>query len=302
MKNRLLNWFYYCAGLLFLFLAKVRNWLKGYTPKTFSMDDLERCVHYDIHVVDEWLACLNKYTESDAANSLKNKNILELGPGSDLGIGLYLLSKSIQNYFAVDVYDLANNVSERFYEVFFSFLRKSGFADTERLAVELKMTQQGNSKRLNYICREDFDIVKALSPHTVDFIFSNAAFEHFNDVHKTIEAISNVASSDAIFIALVDLKTHSRWIRDKDPDNIYRYPDWLYQWFRTRSIPNRVRPYQYEEALKKNEWKNIAIYAATELNDHQFDRVKNHLNKKFRDYKNQMKYLSVWICATRRMG
>ena len=297
MKNLLLNWFYYCVGIIFLMLAKAKSLLMRYTPKTFSMDDIERCIQYDIQVVDDWLACLKRY----APATIENKNMLELGPGSDLGIGLYLLSKSAKNYFAVDVYDLANHAPALFYESFFSFLSENLHVDVAPLVAELNVgiTNADEHKRLNYICRKDFDIMKALTPHRVDFIFSNAAFEHFNDVAKTIENISHIASTGAIFIALVDFRTHSRWIRDKDPDNIYRYPAWFYKMLSAPSTPNRVRPYQYEEALIKNGWTNITVYPVQELDDNHYNRIKNHLNKPFRDAKNQMKYLTAWICATK---
>ena len=298
MRNRLLNWFYFCAGILFLLLAKVRNALQGYTPKPYSTNEIERCVNYDVNIVDGWLAYLKKYTEDAPWATIENKNVLELGPGSDLGVGLCLLAKLAKNYFAVDVYDLASRVSDSFYESFFSFLKNKGI-DIAPLVAELNMTRKGNSKRLNYICRKDFDVTKALAPHKVDFIFSNAAFEHFDNVYKTIEDISNVASTNAIFIALVDLKTHSRWISDKDPDNIYRYPVWLYKLLSARSTPNRIRPCQYKEALMKNGWTNIKIYPGSTLNNEKYNFVKKHLNKKFKAAENQMEYLTAWICATK---
>ena len=299
MKDFFLHWFYYIVGIVFLLLAKAKSLLMRYTPKTFSEVDVERCVAYDIRIVDDWLACLKRYTDGDPSVTIENRNVLELGPGSDLGIGLYLLSKSVQNYFAVDVYDLANHASPLFYASLFAFLSENRKADVTPLAAELSLAQKGADRRLHYICRKDFDIPKALTPHRIDFIFSNAAFEHFNDISKTIADVSQIASKGAFFIALVDHRTHSRWIRDKDPNNIYRYPTRLYKMLSARSTPNRIRPYQYEEALEKNGWTNIAVYPVQELGDHPYNFIKNRLNKQFRDAKNQMKYLTTWICATK---
>ena len=88
----------------------------------------------------------------------------------------------------------------------------------------------------------------------MDIVFSQAAFEHFDDVQRTIQELSAGCSSNAVAIISVDLQTHSRWIRDKDPNNIYRYPDWLYNKFYFKGTPNRVRPYEYKELFEKYGW------------------------------------------------
>ena len=131
----------------------------------------------------------------------------------------------------------------------------------------------------------------------VDIIFSQAAFEHFDDINETIKALSKITNPGAIIIALVDLKTHSRWIRDKDPNNIYRYPKWIYSLLSSRGTPNRIRPYQYKEALKKSGWTNIAIKPSTTLQSCKNKSYTTNLNKEFTGYKNQMNYLGIWICA-----
>ena len=61
-----------------------------------------------------------------------------------------------------------------------------------------------------------------------------------------------------MIVAEVDLMTHSRWIREKDPLNIYRYPQWLYRLFYFRGQPNRVRPSRYREAFQRLGW-NVNI-------------------------------------------
>ena len=55
----------------------------------------------------------------------------------------------------------------------------------------------------------------------------------------------------------IDLETHSRWIRDKDPANIYRYPRWLYRLFHFPGQPNRLRPADYRQAFINAGWKNV---------------------------------------------
>jgi SAM-dependent methyltransferase len=296
MKQRLLNWFYYYAGILFLILAKIKHHTSGYSPKFFSTDEIQRCIEYDISIVDNWLSRLNIYNPNA---DITGKTILELGPGSDLGIGLYLLSKNAKKYLSVDVYDLESKTSDSFYKAFFTYLEHEKQTDTAPLARELQQTKDNNSNRLNYICRHDFDIIKAVGDNKIDIVFSNAAFEHFEDIRQTIHDVSEITQPGSMLIISVDLKTHSRWIREKDPNNIYRYSNRLYKQLGTHSSPNRERPYKYKQILEEFGWKDITITPITLLENNKFLFTQRYLNKNFQDAINQMNYLSIWICATK---
>jgi len=288
------NYFYFWIGILFLLLAKVKNRIIGYTPKPFSVAEIERCIKYDINIVNDRLKLLNEY---DPNYTIQNKHILELGPGSDLGIGLYILSKNAKKYTAIDVYDLVSNVSSDFYNAFFAYLQEKEQADSSILAEELNKTRNHKNDKLNYVCNPDFNIVECIGDDKVDIIFSNAAFEHFANIQKTINDFSKIVSPGAKLIVNIDLQTHSRWIREKDPNNIYRYPDCLYNLFNFCGSPNRVRPYEYQEILERNGWEHIVVQPRSRLDN--ITNFKNHLDKKFKDMINQMDYLSISICATK---
>ena len=298
MKKFLINGFYFCTGILFLLLAKIKSRVLKYSPKAFSTTEIERCIEYDIHVAGNWLKHLEEYAPG---YTIQDKHVLELGPGSDLGVGLYLLSKSVKKYTAVDVYDLASDVSPDFYHAFFTYLQeKEQVVHTDLLEEELLKTRRHQNGQLNYVCRSDFNLEEAVGSDKVDLVFSNAAFEHFPDFRKTIRDMSRVVVSGSLLIVSIDLQTHSRWIRDKDPNNIYRYSNRFYKLFNFQSSPNRVRPWQYREALEQNGWKNIVIQPGTSLDDRRLNYFQDYLNTNFRDAVNQMNYLTVWICATKQ--
>lgn len=299
MAGVLVNGFYFIAGICFLALSKARYILLGYRPKPLSIHAFESCTAYDINVVTKWLNQYQQYTGESTSTILTNKTVLELGPGSDLGVGLYILSKSANAYHAVDVYNLVEGVPDQFYEYFFSHLRAKDKVDTSPLVEELRRTQAGDSKKLNYHWRPDFNIADALGMTKVDIIFSNAAFEHFDNVPETVRAISAVSKSGTVIIASVDLKTHSRWIRKKDPINIYRYPKWLYRLLSFRGTPNRVRPFEYQKAFAENGWTKIKIEPSDKLDDVQYRSVSRHLANEFIGDISQMNYTSIWISATK---
>ena len=288
---------YYLAGIGFLALAKAKNILQGYSsPKPFDISDTERCIKYDIDVVEHWLHHLEKYTQS--ANFLHGKNVLELGPGSDFGVGIYLISKGCSRYNACDANDLMKSTPASFYNKFFEALKLlNNQVDIDSLRSDVRSARAGHSSRLNYVVRDDFNLICAFGKTTVDLVFSQAAFEHFDAINETVSQLSSVCKPGAILVAEIDLKTHSRWIRDKDPNNIYRYSSHVYNTFWFRGIPNRIRPFQYKDALERSGWKDISITPLTLLND--AGSRDPCTNKVFSDPKNQMDYLSIMLCATK---
>jgi len=289
------NVFYYCAGLAFLALAKTKNALRGYsTPKPFDLRDADRAIRYDFQVVDDWLSHLGRYERQEP--SLVGKNILELGPGSDLGIGLLLLARGAAKYNACDVNDLATRVPTEFYEAFFKHLeRAEGTANLALLRKALTAVRSGSPGALNYVVREDFNLIEAVGPESVDLVFSQAAFEHFDDIDATVSQLTAVCKPGAVIVAEIDLMTHSRWIRDKDPNNIYRYHELVYRLFRFRGSPNRVRPYVYRRAFERNGWSDVIVTPRATLGDHRSSAA--GMSRAFCDDVNEMGNLTVLLCA-----
>lgn len=223
---------YYALGIGFLALAKAKYHLKGYTPKPLEAADIDACIDYDVQVANHWLKLL-----ADYGVSVEGKDILELGPGSDLGTGVYLQSKGIGSYTAFDRHPNARLTSPRFYQ---------------------RMKARGYpAPKVNLYVSQSFDLTELL-PQSMDIIVSNAAFEHFDDVGATIRGIERVLRPGGILCAVVDLQTHSRWIRERDPNNIYRYPEWLYRAFHFPGQPNRVRTADYLRHLRDG-WKAVEI-------------------------------------------
>jgi SAM-dependent methyltransferase len=298
MKDFLRNTFLFLAGIIFLSLSKVKNILQHYTtPSEYDCSEVEECINNDLKTVDNWFGALNNYTQNNTFHL--NKNILELGPGSDLGIGVYLLAKGCYQYNALNINDLLKFTPENFYKQFFTRLKKiDNKIDIEFLERQLANAKEGNPSKLNYKVRNDFNIVSAFGKSTIDIVLSYAAFEHFDDLDETVSQLNEVCKPGAIVIAEIDLKTHSRWIRKKDPNNIYRYSRNLYNLFWFRGIPNRIRPYQYKEAFERYEWTDISIIPLMTAIYNQ--NIYSGLNQDFINKKNQMEYLSIMFCARKK--
>jgi SAM-dependent methyltransferase len=235
---------YFGAGLGFLGLAKIKHSIQGYrTPKPFALSEVDKCIEYDQRVAANYIRNLAAYDSTVAG-----KKILELGPGSDVGVGICLLAAGARHYTAFDRFPLARAVPREFYDRF-----------------EKRLGRSGSMDHIDYKYRGDFKLSAALPDQSVDVVVSNAAFEHFVDVPEIARQLFRVVRPGGVLCAEIDLRTHSRWIRDKDPNNIYRYPDWLYRLFRFGGIPNRQRPRDYRRALEAAGWTRIVMAPAMSL-------------------------------------
>jgi SAM-dependent methyltransferase len=295
-RTDLRNAFLYLAGLGFLSLAKAKHWLRGYTsPKTFDLSETDRCVAYDLRVVDEWLRYLGDYERAEV--TVRDKNILEIGPGSDFGVGLYLLAKGAAAYNACDANDLARRAPPEFYDALLQRLKSlDPGVDADFLRAQLEGALAGTASRLRYVVRPDFNLAAAFAAQSVDLVVSQASFEHVDDVDETVRQLSEVCKPGARLVAEIDFKTHSRWIRDKDPNNIYRFSNRVYERFWFAGIPNRVRPYQYRAALAAHGWTRITLSPLHSVAGWPDGSV---VDAQFRDPENQLEILSAVLCATK---
>ncbi|HAO93203.1 MAG: hypothetical protein A2X99_02650 [Deltaproteobacteria bacterium GWB2_55_19] len=290
------NLFHHLAGLGFLALIKAKGALYGYrTPRTFGVEDFKRAVDYDANVVERWLDHLRSYT---GKNDISGKTVLELGPGADLGVGLILLSKGADKYNSLDVNNLVESVPDALYEELFARLEKTGHKNTDELRRQLTLTRSGKNDRLNYIVTHDFDVT-VFGKGAVDLVFSQAAFEHFSDMERTVTQLSGVVKKGALLVAEIDLKTHTRWIRDADPLNIYRFNEFIYNRFSCPGSPNRLRPVDYRRIFERNGWVNVRTIPVIKLDEEYVSKVGPSLSKRFRGAESEIQHLSVILSATK---
>ena len=287
---------YHVVGMLFILLNYIRHSIVGYkTPRTFSIEEVDRSINYDFSVVGRWVKCLCSYLKE--TDPLRDKVVLELGPGPDLGVGLILLAMRVRKYIALDVNKLAAVPSLELYEKLLGRLKvKYPNCNVCYLKEQLNKCYKGKSSAISYIVDKNFEISAIIDK--IDIVFSQASFEHFSDVEKTFKEISNVIGTGGVLIAEIDLKTHTRWLKDVDPLNIYRYSDFFWNLFKFKGSPNRTRAFEYRELLEKNGWNNIQIVPISVLENGYTRRILPSLYKRFRGMElSEAKMLSVIIMA-----
>lgn len=261
-------------GLAILFLNKIRYGVRGYRePRPFAPTDTTRAINYDRKVVDGWRKALHDYT----GTGIDGKAVLELGPGADLGPALFLLDAGATRYTTVDANRLVDQTPRHFYNELLKSL-----SHANEIKAELEKTLSGHDDRIQYVVDPAFDLTK-LKASRVDVTVSQAAFEHFSDVEKTIKQLSTVVASGGVLIAEIDLMTHTGLLRGRDPLNIYRYSNLLYRLARFSGIPNRVRPQTYKQLFEGHGWYNVQILPLQTLSSRQVDEIRPGLAQAFRD-------------------
>lgn len=295
--GKVLNFLHHCVGAVILLANKIRHAVVGYrNPRPFASSQIARAVKYDFDVVDGWLDCMQRYDSGRV--HISGRRVLELGPGPDLGAGLILLAGGAAKYTAVDAHDLATAAGQRFYERLFEKLAARGNLETDiaTLRRELALANDGAGERICYHCSKEFDL-SVVPEESIDLIVSQAAFEHFDDVRRTVEQMTRLACPGAALICEIDLATHTRWIRDRDPLNIYRFSDEFYDQMKFRGSPNRLRPLEYREILSDAGWGNIELYPLCVLDKEYLAKVQPSLDGRFANDASQMECLSVALCA-----
>lgn len=253
MTHFLRNGMMTALGLGILAAVWAKHRIGGYTkPNRVAANEPDR-IHYVHDVMQSWL----KFMPPEV--TVGGRDVLELGPGSSIATGALLLAHGARSYMAVDAFRLAGH-EPALYRAAIEPLRQSLAAeDVERA---LALTAQP-CDAFAYRTGSDFDIGALCGEKRFGLMVSCAAFEHFTDIERTIADLTKVAQPGAACLHIVDFQTHSGWIRDRDPNNIYRFPDWLYRLFTFPGQPNRKRPVDYVRAFEKNGWTDIRVIPAS---------------------------------------
>jgi ubiquinone/menaquinone biosynthesis C-methylase UbiE len=236
-------------GLGFLSLAWSKDRLRGYaTPNTVAKSDVEGQIGYLLDI----FSSLRRFMPPDF--DLRGRDVLELSPGSSRGNGVLFLAMGARSYHAIDVFDLAAHEDPQFYGKLLDRFTEGTEADRERARA---IACGPGTAEFGYAVGRDFDIPRLAEGRSFDLIVSCAAFEHYDSVPDAVASLTRVARPGCETVHIVDLQTHSRWIREHDPNNIYRYPEPIYRMFRFPGQPNRQRPADYVKAFQAQGWSDI---------------------------------------------
>lgn len=289
MPNFMRNTIFKILGVIILLGVWAKHKLHGYRkPNTVSVDDRAARIDYVHDVVESWL----RFMPADI--SVRDRAVLELGPGSSLATGALLLAHGAKSYTAVDAFPLAQDETSDFRRDAITRFKGPLVEDDINAAFA---ALDGQTYTFQYYVDKHFDIAAMCNRQSFDLIVSCAAFEHFDAIEATIKNLTKVARSGCISLHIVDLQTHTNLIRERDPNNIYRFSEWFYRLLHFPGQPNRKRPIDYVKAFQQNGWVDIEVIAAKEIDQTKREKLTSGLSGSYRSDEMDMHMLDAVIIS-----
>jgi hypothetical protein len=262
----------YAAGLAMGAANTARHNRQGYVnPRPFGGADVGRTVRHAVEVVDR----LQERGHIDWTG----RRTLELGPGPDLTTGAVILARGAESYRAVDLFDNRSQAHPALYR---------RLADVLGTPVD--------PARLGFT-RASFPELSEITGE-FDLIVSNATLEHVAEVGPVFRSLRRLAAVDARMVHHIDGQTHMRWIKDRDPLNILRYPEVVYRNVLSfPGAPNRLRASDFQRLASLHGWSRNEIVPGRMARDEYLNAFKPA--GRFAGYGDDLRLLTFTLLAVR---
>lgn len=228
-------------------IPALRSW-RVTRPRTFSfaeqqisdMDPLER------------YAFLALRSLQSVIGSVKDKHIVELGPGDFMTSGFTLLAAGAASYTVIDrfVGDYSQPEAKEWYRQIKQAwpLRFPELPWPEYLDADDFPEAYSDRVKVLPIPIED---VKA--DRRYDVVCSYQVGEHVNSIEAFAEMNARLLSApDGVAVHRVDFAAHGCWFYYRDPLTFLRFPDWLWSLMGSnRGTPNRRRFHEFSSAFER---------------------------------------------------
>ena len=206
--------------------------------------------------------------------SIKNKTILELGPGNSKINAYNFLLYGAKKVYLVDKFPRSGRPEKQklFSLEEISFIKKK--FPSKKLFF-LNKNKEINTDFIKFISK---DLTK-IDNLKVDFIFSISVLEHIKNIEDNIKKMAKILNRGGTMFHHIDLRDHYDFA---NPFLFYKYSDFIWNNFLTKegtSYTNRWREEDFSRVFRRNNLK--AIW--TKRTKYKIGKIA--INKKFKDYK-----------------
>ena len=295
----------YINDIVLFLKALISNQLAKYAPETYT-----KLTHqtgrgsgeeHPTEIAEYFIKCFHDYRlqigldENNFINFLKEKNILEYGPGDILGVAFLMYAYGAKKVDCVDSFPLArvSDKSINVYEILLNSIDKDK-RDRASKAFNIKDDPKSgfNTDMINYCIKKD-----GLSGghNQYDLVISRAVLEHVNNLEKIFKDIKEAMKDNGLSIHQVDLKSHGL---DRYTEfDFLAWPGCLYNlMYSYKGFPNRWRVNKYIELANAFDLKIKHISPTDIIDMEKLDIVYPKLRPEFRVIpREQLSWLGFWI-------
>ena len=263
-------------------------------------------VHLDM-VGDYFQQCFDDYfdqlgvPQDERSNFLRDKRILEYGPGDVPGVALLMVAHGARQVVCVDRFPMVR-MSPKNTQIVKLMLERLPLQPRDRAEACFKQRahpESGlNSTYLDYLVRPSG--LSGLA-NEVDLVMSRAVLEHVNDLPASFQDMSAALKPGGIAIHLVDLKSHG--LHRENSLDFLSWPTWLWSlMYSAKGVPNRLRVNAYRDAVKQSGLEVITLKPTLIASAEEVQAIRSDLAEPFKMLPDEeLSWLGFWLVCRKPM-
>ncbi len=243
---------------------------------------------------------------------IEKKSILEIGPGSNLGVQLSFISEGARRAYALDRFEDVQSTSKEtalYDRIVFRLNEEKRKKCSEAYRSKSDFPVFTDDK-IKYI--GNCSIEEALSEFTdesgkitmeFDLIVSHLALEHIADINKGIYSIAELMKPGGICIFICNLGSLGGvYKHEEERLRLLYYPEKLWRrMFSERGGSNRVRAQEYKELLEKNDFSILSFNILERMPLAEVIKIKPYFDEQFKKYSDdELSILKFRIVARKK--
>ena len=213
--------------------------------------DIVRLVEYSKGVFAKYCRHI---TKNDINTALKDKTIVELGPGDTIATGLFFLAYGAARVVCFDRFKLVLNSQKNTliaHQILSILPEQQRIRLQSIISFDERKYLSVDTKHFQYLHNRNENI--PLENKSVDIIASNAVLEHVQDVEALFANMYRILKPGGIMVHAADLKSHD--LHHITALDFLAVSDWLWRLMTFyRGAPNRKRWSYYKNLLDAHDF------------------------------------------------
>ncbi len=274
------------------FLQVVRN--KIASGRTTGALDVDKAFAHSSSIFEQY-----KLGLADAglgADYFKGKSILEIGPGSNLGVQLNFIGAGAERAYALDRFKDVQS-TEKEAELYAKIIAGLDQEGKDRCNAVLKIVDNLPSftgDKIKYFGDRSLENAHSMLKHDgiedekFDVIISHLALEHVANLTKGIYSVTRLLKPGGICIFICNLKSLGGvYNHQTEPLRLLYYSEKLWQtMFSKRGGSNRVRAHGYIKRLEVNGFAVLSFEVLERMEINDLKRIKHAFDDDFKSLTN----------------